>query len=450
MEVIVIGAGISGLAAADELTRAGIKPTIIEARDRIGGRIFTVHDIRVAAPIELGAEFVHGRPPQIFDLAKQFGLEIVETGGNTWRLDYNGDLVPMGDELPRSDDDLWVRAEAHIIDDRPDVSLEQFLRMCETAEIPDSEKEWTRRFVAGFHAADLEKAGIYGLVKTQKAGEEIGGETANRIATGYSALASVLYEKSHAAGGKYLLGNVVKSINWVGPAIEVVAEDSNGGFRTLTADKVIVTLPISVLKAPPDTHSYIRFVPDITEKRNWLDQIEMGSARRIILTFNEKWWISILEKIDPRRSKLGFLFAQDVPISVWWTDEPSDAAILIGWIGGEKARGVAEFTDEELTDLAISSLNKIFKTGESLITGMLLAAFSHNWDRDPCSIGAYSYLAVGGVHAPEKLSESVDDKLYFSGEATDHEGHWGTVHGAISSGIRAAREIISQLGLHSS
>jgi monoamine oxidase len=443
MEVVIIGAGIAGLAAADELTRTGIKPTVIEARNRIGGRVFTRHDDRVAAPIELGAEFVHGRPAEISDLAKRFDFEIVETGGDSWRLNDDGILVPVGDEPPGSDNELWTRAEEYVSEERPDVSFEHFLELPITANISNPEKEWSRRYVAGFHAADLQRVGIYGLVKTQKADEEVDGQTAHRMPSGYSSLATKLYEKSQAAGAKYLLGNVVTSVRWGGPAVEIVAANSNGSFLTLNADKVIITVPIGVLKASEGSSSFIRFEPDIAHKRPILDKIEMGSARRIILAFSEKWWRPILEKFDRRHATLGFLFAQDVPISVWWTNEPSDNAMLVGWMGGEKAREVTEFTDEQLTDLAVSSLDKIFRTGESFITGKLTASFSRNWDADRFSLGSYTYMGIGGVNAPEDLARRIEDKLYFAGEATDVNGHWGTVHGAIASGIRAVREIVA-------
>jgi glycine/D-amino acid oxidase-like deaminating enzyme len=218
VDVIIIGAGISGLAAADELSRAGIIPTVIEARDRVGGRIFTVNDDRLASPIELGAEFVHGRPHQIFDLAKRFGLEIMETGGNSWKLNDKGELTPVGDEPPGSHSDLWERADNYVANKGPDVSFERFLDMPITADVPEGEKEWTRRFVAGFHAANLDKAGICGLVKTQNADESIDGETAHRLPKGYTALANALYETSQAAGAKYLFNKIVKSIDWNGTA----------------------------------------------------------------------------------------------------------------------------------------------------------------------------------------------------------------------------------------
>src|SRR5947209_12858820 len=128
MDVIVVGAGISGLAAARELSAAGVETTVLEARDRVGGRIHTIYDKRTSAPIELGAEFVHGDPPEILTLAKIAGLEVVETEGDSWYLNQHGELAPSSDEPPGSDDELWEIAEKYIKAGRPDLSFDDFLR----------------------------------------------------------------------------------------------------------------------------------------------------------------------------------------------------------------------------------------------------------------------------------------------------------------------------------
>src|SRR3954454_11381665 len=97
MDVIIIGAGIAGLAAANELATAGIKPLVLEARDRIGGRITTIYEQTSGAHIELGAEFVHGHPPEVFKAAKTADLKIVETGGELWYSTAYGRLRPTED-----------------------------------------------------------------------------------------------------------------------------------------------------------------------------------------------------------------------------------------------------------------------------------------------------------------------------------------------------------------
>ena len=192
MTVIVIGAGAAGLTAARELAGAGVDTIVLEARDRVGGRIHTVYDESVGAPVELGAEFVHGNPPELRALAALAGLEVIETAGNSWYLNSVGDLAPSGDEAPGSGDGLWAVARSYTDLHKPDISFDAFLRIPETAAIPDHEKAWAKRFISGFHAAEPQKVGIYGLVETQEAEQSIDGVVSHRLPKGYFQLVNFL------------------------------------------------------------------------------------------------------------------------------------------------------------------------------------------------------------------------------------------------------------------
>jgi len=441
MSVIVVGAGIAGLAAAKELSAAGVETTVIEARDRIGGRIHTIYDERIAAPIELGAEFVHGDPPEILELAKNADLHIVETEGNSWYLNETGNLAPSSDEPPGSDNKLWKIAESYVKSNRPDLSFDAFLSLSETDGISDGEKEWSKRFVSGFHAAEPEKVGIYGLVTTQKAEESINGMNSHRMLNGYSRIAEVLQQESQKNGVKYLFNCAVTDVLWDKQPVRIETRSSDDTRNSYEASAAIVTLPIGVLKNNSSRQNFVRFRPEIEQKQPILDKIEMGCARRVTLAFKGKWWTDMLKKIEPSKSKLGFLFGQNVPISVWWTGEPSDAALLTGWVGGPKAVELEKLDDEDFIDLAITSLSRIFAVGESMLDSELIKGFTYDWQADSFSGGAYTYMGVGGAKAAEKLAEPLSNRLYFAGEATN-EGHWGTVHGAIASGSDAAREFL--------
>lgn len=441
--IVIIGAGIAGLAAARELSAKGVETIILEARDRIGGRIYTIDDGRVTAPIELGAEFVHGDPPEILDLAKTARLNIVETEGNSWYLNQQGDLAPSSDDPPGSDDGLWAVAASYVDSGKQDVSFEHFLHLPETAEISDREKEWSKRFVSGFHAAEPEKVGIYGLVKTQNAEQLINGMTSHRLPKGYSQLSHFLHREAEKHSAKLFLNNIVRSIEWAGHPAQVEARSPDGQEFFYEASAVLITLPVGVLKTTPESESHVRFSPEIKQTRSALAKIEMGCARRVTLAFKEKWWLEALKKIDASNADLGFLFGQNVPISVWWTNEPSETPILTGWAGGSKANELEMLGDDQFIDLAITSLSRIFRTGESMLESKLIDGFTHDWHHDPFSIGAYSYMGVGSADAPGELAKPLDSRLYFAGEATSN-GHWGTVHGAIESGIRAAREILAE------
>jgi monoamine oxidase len=444
MSVIIIGAGIAGLTAAFELSSAGVETIVLEARDRIGGRINTIYDERINSPIELGAEFVHGNPPEVFQLAKISQIDIVETAGNSWYLNEQGILAPAGDEPPGNDDVLWDIADVYISSGKPDISFDEFLHFAATAEISDREKEWAKRFVSGFHAGEPKKAGIFGLVKTQNAEDAINGMTSHRIPKGYSQLPEFLHVESEKKGAKYFFENIVTSVRWGGDPVGVSARSTDGEEFFYEASAVIVTLPAGVLKAAPENQAFVSFSPDINEKRDVLNKVEMGDARRVVLAFKEKWWINALKKIDPNKADLGFLFGQDVPVSVWWSSEPLDAPFLTGWIGGPKAIEMEKLEDEQFIDIAVTSLSRIFDIGESALESQLVSGFTHDWRNDPFSLGAYTYMGVNGADAPRELARSLSRRLYFAGEATS-DGHWGTVHGAIESGLRAAREILDTL-----
>jgi len=443
-EVIIVGAGIAGLAAAYELVRAGIKPLVVEARDRIGGRIYTMTDGRIAAPIELGAEFVHGRPDEIFDLAHAAGIEIAETQGKFWYLTDDRRLVPAAEEPPGNDKEIWDKIEQYSKRYQKDVSLEQFLSLPESSSIGAENRESLRRYVSGFHAAELGKVGIRGLVKTSKAEEEIDGERAFRVPSGYVDLARELYHKAVIGGAEFRFNAVVSKIKWHAESVKLTLRTKDGG-NVISGPAAIITLPLGVLEAGPGVNGHVLFEPELTNKRAALDKIHMGAARRIVLCFNTKWWNEIISKLGNANDKLGFLFANNVPISVWWSSEPLKAPLLTGWAGGKKALDLASINDDAVIDRAIASLTTIFKVDRKFIVSELVSAHTYNWQTDEFALGAYSYPGVGGTDAPDLLAASIEKTLYFAGEATNTEGHWGTVHGAIGSARRAVREMLGDL-----
>jgi len=444
MEVIVIGAGIAGLAAAHELTQAGIKPLVFEARDRIGGRIHTLKDKNDAIPIELGAEFVHGRPHEIFDLGRSANIEIVETQGKFLYLTKDRRLVPVGDEPPGSDENIWSKIEQYADDHDQDISLEQYLNLPESDSISPKDRESLTRFVSGFHAAETDKVGIRGLVKTSKAEEAIEGDHAFRIPVGYNHLVEYLFNEAARSGATFLLNSPVTSIEWRSGSASVTVENNNCP-KAVKASAAIVTLPLGVLKTPPGASGYVRFDPELELKKRVFDKIHMGAARRIIFAFRSKWWNELLKQLKSDAEPLGFLFAGDVPISVWWSSEPFQYPLLTGWAGGKKALRLAKLSDLETIEIGINSLAQIFNIPRSSIEAEITSADTYNWQTDIYSLGAYSYPGIGGADAPEQLAASIENTLYFAGEATSIDGHWGTVHGALASGVRAAREVLERL-----
>jgi monoamine oxidase len=140
---------------------------------------------------------------------------------------------------------------------------------------------------------------------------------------------------------------------------------------------------------------------------------------------------------------LSFLFTDDPHFPTWWTSNPLPYPILTGWAAGRHAQKLLGKNNEELVCLALDSLAQILELDQSELRSHLERGLVHDWQADPHSRGAYSYIVTGGMGAPQALAEPLDGTLFFAGEATNREGHNGTVHGALGSGKRAAREILA-------
>jgi monoamine oxidase len=184
----------------------------------------------------------------------------------------------------------------------------------------------------------------------------------------------------------------------------------------------------------------VAFSPGLPEKQNAMSFLEMGPVIRVSLCFQEKFW-----EHDPKIADLSFLFTDDPQFPTWWTTNPLPYPILTGWAAGPNAAAHTGRRKDDIVRSAVQSLARIMKIAEPELRTQMTASFVHDWQADPFSRGAYSYTAVGGMDAAKKLSETVVDTLYFAGEATNGDGYNGTVHGAIATGLRAAKELLQSL-----
>lgn len=444
--ILIIGAGAAGLAAARLLGRAAREVTVLEARDRVGGRVFTSTEQKSPVPVELGAEFVHGKSAELFERARAVNLELTPVSNRHWYFE--------NDQLSRSHA-FWKQIEG-LMDQMKslpaDQSVKQFLD-----SLPDNDSQRARamlaRYVEGFHAADLDQIGIRGLRKANEAADAIEGDKAFRFVGGYRAMIDAMRVEAESYGVRIQTGIVVTEIHWQGERVEVVCESREGAeinTQTFSAAAAIITLPLAVLQS-----GAVRFVPELPPaKREAVQQLKVGNVVKLNLHFRERFWEHVKvwdERAEPADfSDAGFFHAASLPLPTWWTQLPMRAPLLVGWAGGPHADRLLQTSaadpasiEQAIVEQGLYSLSHIFNLPVKEIGDQLTGFNFHNWQKDTFALGAYSYVPVNGLASQGLLAEPLDDRLYFAGEAASI-GHIGTVHGAMQTGYRAAEEILGR------
>lgn len=442
--VIVIGAGISGLAAACRLAGSGLSVTVLEARDRIGGRIFTKRNS--ASAIELGAEFIHGMPAEIWHPLEQSASDITEVDGDNWCVAkgklHTCDFFSRVDSiLEKMDDSL------------PDESFLDFLQRCfpnpeRDLKLEDA-KQRAVNYVSGFNAADPGLVGVHWLIAGMRAENKIQGHRAFRSKNGYQDLLDHFQRQIMDLDVPIQTNTVVESVVWKADRTEITARSGHQS-KMLTASKVVITLPLAVLQASSDKASgdrgSVRFIPALPEQKlEALAKMEMGKVVRVVLRFRHRFWEEVLPANKKKTlAEMSFLFSQDEWFPTWWTAMPNKDPIITGWAPFRSAERLSGQSQQSVVQRALQTLAVLLRISLQKLENGLEAAYFHDWQSDPFSRGAYSYGKVGSDGAQQGLGAPVANVLFFAGEATDISGHNGTVHGAIASGYRAAEEILQR------
>lgn len=415
--VIIIGAGAAGLIAARELLRHKKKALILEARDRVGGRIYTING--QPYPLEAGAEFIHGNLAMTLGLLKEYHINYYKTGGRFEQIE-NGKVKEQHDFIKGWD--KLLKKMSHV---KEDMRFADFLSAYFDGEKFATLRESARRYAEGFDVADISKVSTMELYEEWS--EEDDDSSQYRVENGYQSLINALYDDCKKMGCEVHLSHVVKKIEWQKNNVKVYTQAGT----EFVAEKVLITVPLGVLRAPASEKSSITFIPEIAEPLRAMDQIGFGSVVKILFECRHPFW-------DQKAADAGFFFT-DVIIPTWWTQYPRNNTLFTGWLGGPKADSWRKKTNEMILEVAIQSVSSVFGASSR---PEILKGHVFNWGNDPFSLGAYSYPVLGTKSARKLLNQPINGTLFFAGEAFHEGGLGGTVEAALLSGHDAARQLV--------
>jgi len=409
IEALVLGAGAAGLRAGAELLRKRVRVLVVEARDRVGGRVHSVEDRELGRVLELGAEFVHGPRVEL----KRAKLKLEEMDGRQ---------MAMLDGRLRDVTGQFRSVIGKLAGARGAGTAQSWLA---TANLDDVERELARSYIEGFFAAPAAFVGIEGVANDQ-------GMRTRRVVGGYDRALRGHADALRAAGALRLC-LTVERVRWRKGHVAVQARTVSGAAEEIEARRLLVTLPVSVLAASDG----VGFDPPLRGKREALSWVRTGGVVKALLRFREPFWLTrALRKAD-------FFHAPGAPLPTWWRGSPREVPLLTGWAGGPAAERLKE--GDRLAG-ALDSVARIFGRTrheiESLVEGVRMV----DWSEDPFARGAYAYeLAGSPPDLLPRLAAPEEETLFFAGEATSLTGRGGTVDGALETGLRAAKQLLQTL-----
>ncbi len=416
LTVIVVGAGMAGLAAAATLSEAGAEVIVLEARDRIGGRIFT--DRSLGVPVEHGANFIHGfNGNPVAELSAEAGATPFFMDHEQWQLFERGGTQPEDFEIDDVFDDIERIGEKMVEEADGDAtqSLIDIIDFLDPALLQEPIGNWalTDTYESVFGGSLSEISALHFDV-----GEAYDGPDAV-LREGYDRLPAYLAEDLDIR-----LGEVVRRIR--DGAEGVTVETAKGVF---TADHCIVTVPLGVLKS-----GAITFDPPLPDaQRKAIAALGFGRLAKVSVAFDQAFWPQephFLGYADTKRGRFADMLNL-MPIQ--------DAPVLTMVASGDYCETVDAMDDAALKADVLAVLRDIF--GATVPEPKAITR--HVWSRDPFALGAYSFIAVGAAPGDyEALAAPASPRLHLAGEHTSVD-YFGTVHGALLSGERAAEMVLA-------
>ncbi len=421
-EVAVVGGGAAGLAAARLLTKHGLSCVVLEAANRLGGRIHTLRVPDWELPVELGAEFVHGRPEPTLAFDE---IELARVAEHR---------VLAGAE-PRLMPETWKRL-AQAMHDARDVpaslSVEAYL---EQQKLAPAKSALVRMMVEGYHAAPLDDVSARVIAEEAAAcGDDF---KQYRPRAGYDAVLHSLERDLRAESCRVVLGALVRRIEWQRGWITLTADHQEGPEElSVRARCTVVAVSVEVLRTPPHEGG-IDFQPVPGALKSALVGLGMGRVTRVVLRFDDAPWLPPVAGHVPT-----FIQVPDAAFGTFWYQAEKGQQQLTAWAGGPQSAVLEALDDAGRVEAALRSLAQA--TGQTFAScrDRLLGAHTHDFNRDPLVRGAYSYVRPGATDPARALREPCERALYFAGEALDLR-YPATVAGALGSGEHAARKLLA-------
>lgn len=414
MTTIVLGAGMAGLAAARALADAGREVIVLEARERVGGRVHTRRDIVAGVPVEMGAEFLHGERVPQWELVRKLGLKTLHWTKQEDSLvrTEDGDLLTMR-QARAADPDFDITRSWDIPDLKPRPEDEDLYHYLTRLGFTKDQLQYTRRSFANATGENIHSISAAAALQDMHRGTY--GEQDWRVLDGYDRLARHL-----GHGLDVRLQTVVTGVVWGGAGVTVTVQDG----RTFAGERVIITLPTGVLGS-------IAFDPPLPdEKVVAIRDLAMGPGMKIVYVFEKP--------VLPEG--VAALYSRHNP-PMWWSPTfgqlNAKQHAITAFATGDWARQLAQLGEEGMVLSGLGTLRK--ELGDTIPDP--IAVHVQNWTDDPFAGGVYSVVSPGALPCRADLAAPTDGKLYWAGEATALGGHAATVHGAYLSGQRAAIEI---------